>query len=406
MNSSTNIIIGLALRFHGKLYIPVLLAALAITSMAPARTLAVEPELAVAISDTTVTAGDSSAWLSVFVTNYQDSVAGFVARIILGRPDIMEFCTDLEDTIIDTAHHKCIAWVSGQCVDSVPADPPIIDTFFVNGGIDTTGSLISYWEFSRALSLDPGRNDITILGLAEHDAKPPYRPAFEPRETPGLLCRLNVRVYDELPLDDSTVMVFIEHNLSATNFADPQGFMIGTVTDYNICDSSYLICSDPEWSGGECNGEWLDTIPGFEDTLMVDTFFRYWHCLEWGQDSQGLDSCLAWAHFSHPDSAANADSISIDSIPWTVWNDSAVSFDDGSLRVAVPGCGDANGDFLINVADPVYVINFIFKSGAPPDPLCIGDANGDGLTNIGDAVYVVNFVFKNGSPPVSGCCRN
>ena len=64
-------------------------------------------------------------------------------------------------------------------------------------------------------------------------------------------------------------------------------------------------------------------------------------------------------------------------------------------------CGDANGDDQINLADPVFVINYIFKGGPAPDPLASGDANCDGPVNLADAVYVINYVFKGGPQP---CC--
>ncbi|MEZ5357822.1 MAG: dockerin type I domain-containing protein [Candidatus Zixiibacteriota bacterium] len=64
-------------------------------------------------------------------------------------------------------------------------------------------------------------------------------------------------------------------------------------------------------------------------------------------------------------------------------------------------CGDANGDLSLNVGDAVYLVNYIFKGGPPPDPIESGDANCDGSTNIGDAVYLVNYIFKGGPAP---CC--
>jgi len=69
-----------------------------------------------------------------------------------------------------------------------------------------------------------------------------------------------------------------------------------------------------------------------------------------------------------------------------------------------PGCGNANGDGAVNLADAVYVINYVFKGGPAPDPLCIGDANSDDAVNLADAVYVVNYVFKSGPSPVETCC--
>jgi outer membrane protein assembly factor BamB len=68
-------------------------------------------------------------------------------------------------------------------------------------------------------------------------------------------------------------------------------------------------------------------------------------------------------------------------------------------------CGDANGDGSVNVADAVYLINYVFKGGPAPDPVCAGDANGDGSVNIADAVYLIAYVFSGGPPPVEGCCQ-
>jgi hypothetical protein len=67
-------------------------------------------------------------------------------------------------------------------------------------------------------------------------------------------------------------------------------------------------------------------------------------------------------------------------------------------------CGDANSDATINVADAVYLINYIFKGGPEPDPLCAGDADHDDAVNIADAVYLVNHVFNGGPPPDADCC--
>ncbi|UCD94500.1 MAG: VCBS repeat-containing protein [Candidatus Zixiibacteriota bacterium] len=76
-------------------------------------------------------------------------------------------------------------------------------------------------------------------------------------------------------------------------------------------------------------------------------------------------------------------------------------------RTEVPFiCGDANNDGVISVADVVYIINYIFHGGPPPDPYCSGEVNGDGSVNIGDAVYLVSYIFKGGSEPnCSGCSR-
>ncbi len=67
-------------------------------------------------------------------------------------------------------------------------------------------------------------------------------------------------------------------------------------------------------------------------------------------------------------------------------------------------CGDATGDDAIDISDAVHIINYIFKSGPPPDPVCIGDADGDADISISDAVYLITYIFKSGPPPPETCC--
>jgi len=61
--------------------------------------------------------------------------------------------------------------------------------------------------------------------------------------------------------------------------------------------------------------------------------------------------------------------------------------------------GDANGDDNVNVSDAVFIINFAFSGGAPPNPLDAGDANCDVSVNVSDAVYIINYAFSGGYPP-------
>jgi hypothetical protein len=63
--------------------------------------------------------------------------------------------------------------------------------------------------------------------------------------------------------------------------------------------------------------------------------------------------------------------------------------------------GDANGDGILNIADVVYLLNYLFTAGPLPEPLAAGDANCDGTINIADVVYLINYLFTGGPPP--GC---
>lgn len=63
--------------------------------------------------------------------------------------------------------------------------------------------------------------------------------------------------------------------------------------------------------------------------------------------------------------------------------------------------GDANGDGKIDVADVVYLINYLFAGGPAPQPYQAGDANCDGTIDSADVVYLINYLFAGGPPP--GC---
>ena len=62
-------------------------------------------------------------------------------------------------------------------------------------------------------------------------------------------------------------------------------------------------------------------------------------------------------------------------------------------------CGDPNNDDTINVSDAIWLINYIFMSGDPPNPEESGDCNCDGKINITDIVWIVNHVFSGGWEP-------
>lgn len=72
-----------------------------------------------------------------------------------------------------------------------------------------------------------------------------------------------------------------------------------------------------------------------------------------------------------------------------------------SVGVQVSERGDANGDGVINIADVMYMINYLYRSGPPPISFEASDANCDDDHGIPDVVYLINYLFRCGPPP--GC---
>jgi len=81
-----------------------------------------------------------------------------------------------------------------------------------------------------------------------------------------------------------------------------------------------------------------------------------------------------------------------------------VDITDDEADACASTCGDPNADEAVNLADAVYLINYVFKGGPAPNPSCVADANGDDAVNLADAVYLINYIFKGGPTPVDPCC--
>ena len=65
--------------------------------------------------------------------------------------------------------------------------------------------------------------------------------------------------------------------------------------------------------------------------------------------------------------------------------------------------GDANKDGVVDAADLVYLLNYLFTSGPQPDPPSAGDPNGDCVIDAGDLVYLINYLFCRGPILKRGC---
>jgi hypothetical protein len=83
-----------------------------------------------------------------------------------------------------------------------------------------------------------------------------------------------------------------------------------------------------------------------------------------------------------------------------VGNGSAVLFDLKNYRLVESGDVDNSGE--IDIGDLVYMAEFSFSSGPPPQPrLEEGDVNCSGDVDIADIIYFVDYMFASGPPPCS-----
>jgi hypothetical protein len=317
------------------------------------------------VGDTTAAPGALNTEISIFLSNYNDTVAGFNIWIQLDRPDIMLFQTDTA-TVIDTSYWKCLEYSGSDCVDSMLSTPldfdfTTIDTNEISiGSWDTTGTLIGDWQSIDARSLSGFGYDLNIVGIANMPSGDTI-PGIVPQQG-GVLIRLMADVLnipDSLTGSERTVNILVQHDfIDHFSFSRPDGSAIGLM-----------------------------------DTVVQDT--NYWVCTAWAGDV-----CLNWQRVSQPP----ADSISVVEDTVQVIDYANVIIDDGSLTVMEGLCGDVNGSGdEPNVADLTFLIDYLFRGGEAPSPTWLGDVNCSGSDpNVADLTYMVDFLFRGGPGPCEG----
>ncbi len=123
-------------------------------------------------------------------------------------------------------------------------------------------------------------------------------------------------------------------------------------------------------------------------------------------DPDDVDHTITYLEYPHWCSVQNdtVSGVAPDTVflePLTVAAQDYCNADTLSFVVQTYLLGDANSDGIIDLADVVFVLNYLYKNGLPPDLMEAADVTCDDLVDLGDAVYLLNYLFKNGPPP--GC---
>jgi hypothetical protein len=65
--------------------------------------------------------------------------------------------------------------------------------------------------------------------------------------------------------------------------------------------------------------------------------------------------------------------------------------------------GDCTGDMVVDVADVVLLVNYLYRGGTAPSPYGRGDCNRDCLIDVADIIYLINYLYRSGPAPLKGC---
>jgi len=67
----------------------------------------------------------------------------------------------------------------------------------------------------------------------------------------------------------------------------------------------------------------------------------------------------------------------------------------GGYHVPIP----VRSDGILDLADVIYLINYLYRGGPVPCPMEAGDVTSDGVVDVGDVVFLINYLYRGGSPP-------
>lgn len=276
-----------------------------------------QPQITLRVGTVSVSPNSATVTIPVWLDNPADTLVGFEVGFMLGRPNMLNFDTTI-DSVYDTLYWNCLAGVWPACTDSVIVtdtssgyDFFSVELFEVNGrSFDTSGTLISGWQFIHAGSLGAGALDMKIVGIA-NSLSPPFNPGLGP-QSGGILFNL-IATLLPIPdtLSDRTVFIDVADFPDHTNFADQNGT---TLTHEVFSGSVTILPPSCCTRAGNANGDTLGKVSITDIVFLIARIF--------------------------------------------------------AGGTAPPCCeeGDADGSGGVNIADITYLIARIFAGG--PAPVC------------------------------------
>ncbi len=255
--------------------------------------------------------------LRIWLTNPVDSIAGFQVWIRVNRPNFV----------------------------------------MLGLGVDTTGTLLSGWEYVQSSTLGGDGYDLLLTAL-RNDITPPALPAYAPHSARNLLAKIPVTlVSNPDTLFENTAELSIEHNfVERFSFADQSGNDIVATTTI-ISDTNCYQCL--QWMGNICLAWEQVALPPCDSTwITVDTVGVL--------DTNAFRVDNSQVILRECTTILLAGDIDLDGAPWTVGDmTELIRYIAGDTsEIPLPTNADINGDCRISWEDAAIFSNY-FIHGQP-----------------------------------------
>ncbi|MGB7061143.1 MAG: LamG-like jellyroll fold domain-containing protein [Candidatus Zixiibacteriota bacterium] len=289
--------------------------------------------------------------------------------------------------------------------------------------------LVGYWKFDEstgtvAYDYSGYGNDGTIFGATYVCGKAGNALDFDGEDD-------NVEIPDAPSLD-------LTDSLTITMWFKPDSSVSPGFPDfYHLIGKWHGEQNDPQWRTGYIislnsyatghlrlglgfgGGQW-SFLPSVKDTWNAGQWYHvaatYNRSLPSGNVKIFIDGTLDSQYDESRPLATNTLSLFINIDPFELWHPGNTYFPGVIDEVKLYGRtlsedeigdefenvfdrGDANGDGIVDVADVVYLVSYLYRNGPTPDPEWVGDCNCDDIIDVADIVYLVSYLYRGGPPP-------
>lgn len=275
-------------------------------------------EVMLNVMDTLVSPGHNEIYLSVYLDNLYDTIAGFQFQLQVDRPDLVSFNFD-------------------------------------NYGFDTTNTLISGFEYVQALDTSGTGNLLWFRCIANAD---PFDSIFThgiPPQQGGLVVKIPINT---TPYADTLSSLTCNLDIiKPFDFSDPWGNSIGVITD-TLLDTIYYQCTS--WVSDSCL-EWIMVDGNIEEYDSVYIYEYLSGYLDTTVVVPGHGSVTLNSHYIKCDNDGDgqitvADATCFVKYLFMSWNQQRCPY--------VPLCSEPGAN--PNVADLVKLVDYLFRGGPPP----------------------------------------